>query len=134
VSVVTADRQIVLVVDDSDDMRALLTMALRGAGYAVAQAAGGHEALGYLRSEVAPALIVLDLRMPVMDGWGFLAARAEYEDLSDIPVLIYSAEGDIDQTRMLPPLAGFISKTMPITQVVAEVHRICTARPTSLAL
>jgi len=66
-------------------------MILRGAGYAADAVADGRAALAYLRSHPAPRLIVLDLMMPVMDGWQFLAERLKDETLSAAPVVVFSA-------------------------------------------
>src|SRR5688572_6465271 len=63
----------VLVVEDDADTRALVADVLREEGYAVLEAADGAQALAWAR-EIAPRLIILDLRLPVLDGWGFARA------------------------------------------------------------
>jgi CheY-like chemotaxis protein len=84
----------VLVVDDDGDMRDAVARELARHGYEVVLARHGAEALALLarlRDTGLPASIVLDLAMPVMDGYEFLAARAEVPDLASIPVVIMSA-------------------------------------------
>jgi len=62
----------ILVVDDDFSAREVLTELLRDHGYSVISAADGREALNYLQVASPPGIIVLDLMMPVMDGWEFL--------------------------------------------------------------
>jgi CheY-like chemotaxis protein len=83
----------ILVVDDYDDARSTVREALEELGYGVVEAAHGQEALHFLVSNAPPAveLIVLDLEMPVMDGWQFLRLLSSYIGLRRIPVLIVSA-------------------------------------------
>ena len=82
----------ILVVDDCDDARLNLREALEDVGYDVVEAAHGQQALHYLVSNPAGAvdLILLDLVMPVMDGWHFLRLLSNYAGLRRIPVLIVS--------------------------------------------
>ena len=77
-----------LVVDDEPQVRATVTEALELEGYEVAQATNGMEALALLASG-APEVIVLDLWMPVMDGWAF--RRAQLATHPHIPVIVLSA-------------------------------------------
>jgi CheY-like chemotaxis protein len=84
--------QTVLVVDDDEDACDLTAVVLQRAGYHVATAANGEEALTYLRRYPAPCLILLDLAMPVMDGWEFLDEREKNPTFKAIPVIIASGE------------------------------------------
>jgi CheY-like chemotaxis protein len=77
----------VLVVDDEPQVRATITEALELEGYVVAQATNGQEALSLLAGR--PEVIVLDLWMPVMDGWAF--RRAQLASHPQIPVIVLSA-------------------------------------------
>src|SRR4051812_16908814 len=81
----------VLVVDDDPDICMILQDVLESEGCAVLVAHNGREALGVLRDRL-PDVIVLDLMMPVMDGWEF-AAQLQQEPLwRDIPVVVVSAD------------------------------------------
>jgi len=86
----------VLVVEDDAVTRALVTLVLQRGGYETAEAADGHQALLYLQSRELPRLVLLDLMMPVMDGWEFLAARYREPRLATVPVLVHSVACGID--------------------------------------
>jgi CheY-like chemotaxis protein len=81
----------ILLVEDDALTRDALTMVLEGAGYTVEQAANGLAALRRLRSAPRPALIVLDMVMPVMNGWEFIWRQQEEPDLAGIPVVVFTA-------------------------------------------
>jgi CheY-like chemotaxis protein len=84
----------VLVIEDDDDLREALSELLWEEGYTVSQAANGQEALLALRSGgTRPRLILVDLMMPVMDGWEFCAEQMKDPELSAIPVGVISALG-----------------------------------------
>jgi len=96
---------LVLVVDDNPEIRSSFKELLEGEGYRVAEVADGREALDYLRSQERPKLILLDLMMPVMDGWQFRAEQKKNPALASIPVIVISAVADvaaeIDAERVL---------------------------------
>lgn len=84
----------VLVVDDDEDIRFTTRSVLEEEGYAVLLAADGEEALRYLRALPRPKLVLLDLRMPEMDGHVFLRALQADTELASIPVIILSAASE----------------------------------------
>ena len=81
----------VLVVEDDPDLRETMAMLLKHSGYQVTTANNGREALDLLRSTPHPGVMLLDLRMPVMDGWELAAIMAEDRTLSGIPIIVASA-------------------------------------------
>jgi len=83
----------VLVVDDDMDIRECVCEALQEEGYDVVQAANGAEALNCLHAAAseAPSLIILDLMMPVMDGWEFRDQQLLDATLAEIPVIVMPA-------------------------------------------
>ncbi|HVV49912.1 MAG TPA: response regulator [Polyangia bacterium] len=89
----TGARDEILLVEDDRSIRTALQGILEDEGYGVTTAENGRQALERLRSGASPALIVLDLRMPVMDGWEFRAAQKSDPTLARIPVLAVSADG-----------------------------------------
>lgn len=82
----------ILLVDDYDDARTVVRDALEAAGHAVVEAADGQQALNVL---VDPnqriGLIIMDLQMPVMDGWRFIELLNCYVRLSTIPIIVVTA-------------------------------------------
>jgi CheY-like chemotaxis protein len=93
---------IVLVIDDEAEVRQVIVRMLHGAGLDVIDAANGQEALGLLEGGLLPAVIVLDLWMPIMDGWEFLE-RAR----PSAPVIVLSGLG-----QEVHPLPGCVVKLL----------------------
>ncbi len=83
----------ILIVEDDDDLRTVVTELLRHLGYRVASAINGRDALDYLRAHRAPSLIVLDVMMPVMDGVEFCRRRLRDPTLRSIPIFLFTARG-----------------------------------------
>jgi CheY-like chemotaxis protein len=82
-----------LVVEDDEITREGLAAVLRTAGYTVATAGDGAVALRYLREHIPPALVLLDMMMPVHDGWTFLHWQLRDPALATVPVLVMTALG-----------------------------------------
>jgi two-component system, cell cycle response regulator DivK len=89
------DAQLVMVVDDAEDIRAMLRFVLDSRGYRVVEASNGHEAVMLARTE-CPDLILMDLSMPVLDGFGAVRGIREVEELCDVPVVAISAHNTQD--------------------------------------
>ena len=89
---------IVLVVDDDDALRAALKELFETEGYKVALAANGRAALNRLSGGLRPCVVLLDLMMPVMDGWDFREQQLRNPDLREIPVFILTAVGFSEAT------------------------------------
>src|SRR5262245_905441 len=83
----------ILVVEDDADSRETLAFFLTAKGYRVATAVNGREALDLLRSGIRPQVILLDMLMPVMDGWEFRSRQLDDPNLRSIPVVVTSAVG-----------------------------------------
>jgi CheY-like chemotaxis protein len=95
------DERPILVVDDDLDIREILTETLGDLGFHVLAAANGRDALTLVDDlEVGPSVILLDLMMPVMDGYGFLEARAKDPKLASVPVAVVTAGHGIDDDRI----------------------------------
>ncbi len=114
----------ILVVDDDPDIRETLAELLQEEGYAVTSAAHGGEALLSLRAEPRPGLILLDLMMPIMDGWQFRAEQKKDPELASIPVVIISATGRDELVSSLGA-AQFLKKPINLEQLLAAVEQHC---------
>jgi CheY-like chemotaxis protein len=91
----------ILIVDDDLDIRELLAEALQDLGFAAVTAANGLEAAKLIRSmRIPPSLILLDLMMPVMDGYEFLQERSKDPLLAAVPVAIITAGRGVDPDRL----------------------------------
>ena len=117
----------VLIVEDDLDIRDVLTQVLEYEGYEVAAAGNGREALDYLRSHEKPGLILLDLMMPVMDGWQFRNEQQQDEALNSIPVVILSADGNAYQKAAVIRAAGYLRKPVELETLLDTVNRHCIA-------
>jgi len=112
----------VLVVDDHDAIRETLQTALDDEGFVVQTAANGEEALEILE-RWRPNVILLDLMMPVMDGWTFCAAQRRSG--SDIPVVLLSAAGRLDEQQAALGAAAVITKPFDLDRVISTIERVC---------
>jgi CheY-like chemotaxis protein len=83
----------VLVIEDDDVARVGLAALLRPHGYHVATASTGQEALDLLERDLCPNVILLDMIIPKVDGWQFMARRQKDPKLSSIPVVIMTGVG-----------------------------------------
>ena len=84
----------ILLVEDDEFIRQEISEALEDEGYRVSTAAHGKEALAILADGTRPTVVLLDLMMPVMNGWEFLKAFKKDDKFSGIPVVILSAFAD----------------------------------------
>lgn len=101
-----------LVVDDDDSHRTLLCDFLESLGYRTVQAHNGREALERVEAEL-PLAVLLDLRMPVMSGWGLLDALKKMPSLRGVPLLVISAYG-FEWEAELVGATGYISKPVDL--------------------
>jgi CheY-like chemotaxis protein len=115
----------VLVVEDDDDMRDNLAALLRSDGYAVVTADNGREAFDWLRaSDCLPDLILLDLLMPIMNGWEFRMEQVQDALLAEIPVLVLSSEADVRGEATALRVETCVSKPIDAYALLAEVRHM----------
>jgi CheY-like chemotaxis protein len=107
----------ILLVDNDDAVRSLLTKALERARHQVTGACNGQEALNYLRQgQDLPQLILLDLMMPRLNGWQFLKDRKQEPRLAAVPVVVISSV-ELASSQFAPfGVAGYLQKpfTIPV--------------------
>lgn len=100
----------ILIADDHDDNRELLFLLLAGAGYDVREAKDGRECLRIAR-DVSPDLIVIDLSMPVLDGWGVFQELKADERTRTIPCMAVTAHAELDRNQALETgFSAYVSK------------------------
>lgn len=110
----------ILVVDDDDSIRQIVRLCLTDEGYSVWEAANGEVALGLL-PEASPELILLDLRMPVMDGWEF-ARRYHGLPGPHAPILAFVAALNAAQEAAGIETVGILSKPFDLDELLAAVR------------
>lgn len=115
----------VLAVDDSLTMRELLRAALSDAGFSVTLASDGREALDRL-AEAAPDLIVTDLNMPRLDGFGLIEAVRSGRQAARIPILVLTTETgqDLKDRARRIGATGWIGKPFDDAALVATIRRV----------
>jgi CheY-like chemotaxis protein len=121
----------ILVVEDDREQRETLCAMLDFEGFGHAEAGNGQEALDYLNASSAPCVVLLDLEMPVMNGWDFRANQLADERLSRIPVVVVTAN-DEGLSKRFPGAAGFVWKPLEFEKLAAVLEGICSRRAKGL--
>jgi two-component system chemotaxis response regulator CheY len=112
----------VLVVDDDPAVRKLVSDALQGE-YAVDQATNGQQALESIQSR-QPDAVILDMMMPVMDGWSFLEACRHEPSCAELPVLVVSAEPSACEDSRRLGATACVAKPFDINILTAAVEHL----------
>jgi len=115
----------VLVVEDDADCRDAVTNLLESEGYAVTGAEDGQVALDRLREGLDPCVILLDLMMPVKDGWQFRAEQLRDDALAAVPVIVVSGAGRAMEQAQLLGLQDYIAKPIPPERLLEMLGRYC---------
>jgi CheY-like chemotaxis protein len=115
----------VLVVDDDPNLVRLMSKFLKLEGFSPVTAGNGLEALSYLRVCGDASVILLDLRMPVMDGWAFRREQRTDPVIANIPIVILSGV-ETDHVHELDAAAAF-HKPVSFPEIVGVVRRLCDA-------
>jgi CheY-like chemotaxis protein len=118
----------VLVVDDDRNVRETVADLLEAAGYRVEQARDGMEALDVLYRGMNPSFILLDLKMPGMDGETFCAAWRADARLNEIPVILFSAENDLKSIADRCRATGFLQKPPSAPELLELALRFMPSR------
>jgi PAS domain S-box-containing protein len=116
---------LVLIVDDDDDVRTFLRELLEEEGYAVATAGNGLEALEFTeRARRQPACVLLDLMMPIMNGWDVMAAWREQGKLPGLPVVVFTAAV---HAKGPPGARRYLRKPADAVELMSTIREACTA-------
>ena len=115
----------VLTVDDSRTMRDMLLLALGGAGYTVIQAVDGVDGLETLAAKGAD-VVITDINMPRMDGFGFIEGMRANPDHRTTPVLVLTTESDAEkkQRARAAGATGWIVKPFDPEKLISVIHRV----------
>jgi CheY-like chemotaxis protein len=120
----------VLIVEDDIDLREALAEALVDAGYAVTVASNGREGLDRLKTDGLPCVVLLDLLMPVMNGWEFCATVKNDPATAQLPILGMS--GAVSRDPASPyfiAVDDFVAKPINMTELLAKLLRYQTGSP-----
>jgi len=124
---IAEERKLILLVEDDTDARELLASVLEEARYEVLRACHGGDALAKLEQlRTRCHLILLDLMMPVMNGWDFRRKQRANPALAEIPVLLMSAGAHLAAATGDLNVAGCVAKPVEIADLLAKVQRYCS--------
>lgn len=121
----------VLVVDDAEDIRLLLSTMLRADGYEVETAESGTTAMELLRSDLNVDVVVLDVQMPEMDGWTTLQQIRQDREVAPIPVVLCTVKQQATDLARAWSLGadGYITKPFQIADLLAEISDVLNRTP-----
>jgi CheY-like chemotaxis protein len=114
----------ILVVDDDPDLAEVLDRVLEKSGYMVTWAKNGQEALRALRDEEGLEVVLLDLMMPVMNGWEFRAEQLKDPALSKIPVVVFSGHGKLEQNAISIGAVANLRKPIGLHELLSVLDQI----------
>lgn len=117
----------VFVIDDDIDVRESIVDVLKDEGYQVEEAVNGAEALEKLRKGYRPAVMLVDLTMPVMGGAELCGCWRNAPELKEIPFVIMSAAGTAQKTADECGASAYIGKPMDLRELLSTVHRFAPA-------
>ena len=115
-------KPLILVVEDHDAAREVLARLLRTMDYQTIEAANGKDALAMLAKGNRPDLILLDLMMPVMDGWEFMQRQRKDWRLCTIPTIVVTGVASHDPRCLEMPIVRFLPKPYSAEQLMAAIE------------
>jgi CheY-like chemotaxis protein len=115
-------KPLILVVEDHELARAALGALLSTMGYDVIEAANGREAIAEIARGARPDLILLDLMMPVMDGFEFMKRQRADWRLCTIPTIVVTGVPSHDPRCLEMPVVRFLRKPYTLEQLLAAIH------------
>jgi len=122
-----------MLIEDDYDLRAGLTELFLAEGYRIVAAENGLAALEQLRKGFRPSVIILDMFMPIMDGWDFRSSQLRDPELRDIPTVVLTAGGfTAESVQMQSEKVEFIPKPPSVPALLEIVARLSQQRPSEL--
>ena len=116
----------ILLIEDDAAIRDFICELLSEEGYPIQAVPDGRAALSYLHAaEILPALVLLDLSMPVMDGAAFRAAQQAISHLAAIPVVLLSAASDLERSAAALNIPAYLKKPIDYADLLDVVVRYC---------
>jgi len=113
----------ILIVDDDEDIRDVMDMALTRHGWEVLAAADGKSALALLAGRAPPSVMLIDLRMPRMSGGELIDSLRQLPGMSEVPLLVVSGDAAARESALAMGAQGFIAKPMDLHDLVDALER-----------
>lgn len=116
----------ILIIEDDREIRESLVDILEDEGYQVFSANNGQEGLDYLTTtEKQPALVLIDLMMPVMDGKTFRLEQIKNPNIAHIPTVLFSADGQLDKKATTIGFKDYLKKPIDLNELLVIAERYC---------
>jgi CheY-like chemotaxis protein len=115
----------ILIIEDDDDIREILAEMLTDRGYPVVTACNGAEGLAAMRAGPVPCMVLLDLMMPIMDGWTLRAEMLADPALAQIPVVVVSGAADLESKTSELKAARVLTKPVKWPVLLDSVRAYC---------
>jgi CheY-like chemotaxis protein len=115
----------ILIIEDDADIRDTLAEILEYEGFSVVATASGKEALERLQTGLQPGLILLDLMMPELNGWGVAGQLRQIPALAGVPVVVVSGVHDIEQQAKSLGAEDSLAKPVEVERLLEIIHRFC---------
>ncbi len=120
----------ILIVEDDQFIRNSMLELVESVGCSAAAVGNGREAINYLNEcSVLPNLILLDLMMPVMDGFEFRVEQQKDPKICGIPVVIMSADGHVADKQARTSAYDYLKKPFELESILAIVEKVCQSTP-----
>jgi CheY-like chemotaxis protein len=120
-------KRLILIVEDDIDVLQSLADVLDAEGFDTARACNGRQAIDYLRAGHCPQLILLDMMMPVMNGWEFRQEQLRIAGAADIPVVVLTADGEPRRKATALHAHGHLAKPVGVDKLLQEIDRVCSS-------
>lgn len=121
-------KPLIMVIEDDADISDVLVMMLEASGYDTVLASNGREGLDQLgKAETLPDVILLDLMMPVMDGWEFRIAQKSDPALAHVPVVLVSAHVEVRSMAAKMEVAAWLRKPIDFRELLKVLERLDAA-------